>query len=339
MVSLSQVLSFGPKPELHFAETRDGWRLALYRYQPSSPKAGQSPVVLCHGLGANRFNMDAPGRYSLARAIAARGFDTWVLELRGAGQSHRRSLVPLRRRVTFDWNFDDYVHHDVPAVVAHVRRATGSESVHWVGHSMGGMVGYAFLTLADQHHIRSLVAIGSPAFSGIQSPYLDAIIPFHPLLRVVDHLPYAKAARAAAPTMAVITQFVPLFGNPDNMDPWLTYRMLRTALSDMSSGLLRQFLDWYRSQDFRGWYGTHSYKSNLRDIRVPVVVLAGSVDKLTPPHDLQYIFDQLSSVDKRFVLVGRNQGFSADYGHVDLVLGRRAPDEIFPLIADWLEGH
>ena len=78
------------KPERHSATTDDGWTLALYRYPPIGHwRENQPPVFLCHGLGANRFNLDAPGKLSLAKWLSEKGFDAWVVELRGAGKSSR----------------------------------------------------------------------------------------------------------------------------------------------------------------------------------------------------------------------------------------------------------
>jgi hypothetical protein len=36
---------------------------------------------------------------------------------------------------------------------------------------------------------------------------------------------------------------------------------------------------------------------------------------------------------------GRAHGFAEDYGHADLILGRRAPDEIFLLAGTFLSAH
>src|SRR5690606_26287692 len=69
-------------PTLHYARTRDGWQLALHHRPPARGGHG-TPLLLCHGMGSNRFNMDGPGRASLARHLQAAGFDVWVLELRG----------------------------------------------------------------------------------------------------------------------------------------------------------------------------------------------------------------------------------------------------------------
>ncbi len=131
-----------PGPDARYmARTRDGWRLALHRYTPAR-RAHGTPVLLCHGMGSNRFNMDGPGNTSLARALHARGYDVWLLELRGAGHSQRR-FGPTG--LFYQWTFEDYVQHDAPAALRLVRRVTGWKRVLWVGHSLGGMVAYGLL--------------------------------------------------------------------------------------------------------------------------------------------------------------------------------------------------
>jgi pimeloyl-ACP methyl ester carboxylesterase len=128
--------------EIHFAETGDGWRIAVHRYRPSEIRSGLCPVLLCHGIGANALNLDFDDRLSLARYLRRQGFDAWVLELRGRGMS-----VPARpERARTDFCFDEYVAEDARAAIAAVRRATGAAQVHWVGFSLGGLVGYALLS-------------------------------------------------------------------------------------------------------------------------------------------------------------------------------------------------
>src|SRR5262245_43087892 len=72
--------------EIHYAKTGDGWQIAVTRYRPEKPN-GREPVLLCHGIGTNRFNLDLTDELSLARALAAAGHDTWLVELRGRGLS------------------------------------------------------------------------------------------------------------------------------------------------------------------------------------------------------------------------------------------------------------
>ena len=80
--------------ELHYAETPDGVRLALYRYKPAGGGGALSPVILCHGFSSNRFTWELPGM-SMARFLAGRGHDVWSLELRGAGRSKRMKDIFL----------------------------------------------------------------------------------------------------------------------------------------------------------------------------------------------------------------------------------------------------
>ena len=42
-----------------------------------------------------------------------------------------------------------------------------------------------------------------------------------------------------------------------------------------------------------------------------------------------------SSRVKQIVLSLKN-GFSADYGHGDLIMGRNSPKEVYPKVAEWI---
>jgi hypothetical protein len=77
--------------EIVSATTSDGWELRLYHYQPLGKKVVRFPVVLCHGLAANKNSCDfgEPGtmeweRYSLAAFLSQQHsenetvFDVWV---------------------------------------------------------------------------------------------------------------------------------------------------------------------------------------------------------------------------------------------------------------------
>lgn len=78
--------------ELHYvAVSNSDWRLALWRYLPS-PAAPQRnhPLLLLSGIGTNAIGYDLSPEYSFARYMSGQGFDTWILEVRGAGLSAHR---------------------------------------------------------------------------------------------------------------------------------------------------------------------------------------------------------------------------------------------------------
>lgn len=75
--------------ELHYVSVKNSdWRLALWRYHPS-PHAikRKHPLLLLSGVGTNAIGYDLSPESSFARYMCEQGFDTWILEVRGAGLS------------------------------------------------------------------------------------------------------------------------------------------------------------------------------------------------------------------------------------------------------------
>jgi pimeloyl-ACP methyl ester carboxylesterase len=193
--------------EIHYAKTEDGWRIALIRYRPERPNGGD-PVLVCHGVASNSTGVDLTDELSLARALAAAGHDTWLLELRGRGLSGQPRLFGKHR---WDWSFDEYVERDAPAAIAALLRATNRESLHWVGFALGACVGYGIL--GDEKlsgKMRSAVAIAGPIV--LQAA---AEVP----LPLAAAQPAVAAPRAScAPDRAVAGYWRPkLLHNPENI--------------------------------------------------------------------------------------------------------------------------
>lgn len=327
-------------PRRYQARTRDGWRLALYRFH--DPKKHGTPVVLCHGMGSNRWNMDGPGRLSLARYLARQGYDAWVVELRGAGRSTHPTLLNGKR---YAWTFEDYVHHDAPAILKLVLRETGADKVHWVGHSMGGMIAYALLMSPVHSKIASAVTLASPTMSNVGHPMLDFGVPYRALLRYLPpRLPVGLLARTFAPFSWLVAgqarSIVSDLGfHEGNADTDMLRTFMYTAVEDLPTSLLREFALWYETKHMSDRYAMFDFTEHLERISAPILIIAGNRDGLTPPTDMEYVYNRVGSREKQFVVAGKDQGFGHDYSHADLVLGKYAPDEIFPMILDWLEVH
>jgi polyhydroxyalkanoate synthase len=316
------------------ARTQDRWTLALHRYRvPTLAPTRRRPVVLCHGLGSNRHSFDAPGGPSLARDLAAHGFDVWCLELRGAGRS-RRPLNPLR----WEWTFEHYVRFDAPAAVAFVRDATGAADVHWVGHSLGGMIAYALLA-GGGTPIASAVAMAAPAVQIHPAPRLPGAPVLRALLAAVPRVPAGVTARLGAP-LTGLTYRLSLWRtlyNPDNIDPAIVRRVLPLALDDVPSRLLLDYLSAYgASRDGQG-HAAFAYEHELGRIQAPLFLLGGAVDRVCPPESLRAIHDRVRSEPKRLLLLGRWTGCRHDYGHHDLLMGKNAPAEVYTRVVAWLD--
>lgn len=82
--------------ELHYVSVPGTlWKLALWRYppRPQAP-ARNHPLLLLSGVGTNAIGFDLDPSVSFARYMAEQGFDTWILEVRGAGLSKIEGQLP-----------------------------------------------------------------------------------------------------------------------------------------------------------------------------------------------------------------------------------------------------
>lgn len=326
------------RASVEFARTLDGWDLALHHYpgvpgvQPSARPL--APVILCPGYACNHVFMDFNERYSLARFLARRGFDAWVLDLRGHGYSEPAG--PRRA----EWSFDDLVQLDLPTAVRAVRARSGRRPV-WIGHSMGGILMYAALgsDLALRESIAGLVTLGSPvAFPAVASPLLRGLGQLLLAVPVPLYLPQRGALVALWSMFSWTPGALDVGMNPANVDLYAFGQALRRCMSNVPRRVLRQLADWSLSGELRSCDHRIDYRANLSRITTPALIIAGTADRLAAPAIVRVAYDRIASAEKQYREFGISSGDSADYGHVDLIFGRRAPEEVFPAITTWIAG-
>ena len=325
-----------PSAERHRVRTDDGWELSLTRYKPAKPLPGRRPVLLLHGIVTNSRNLDLDEKHSLTRWLAARGLDAWALSVRGKGDSDRPALIGGDKH--WDWTFDTYATLDVPAALAYVRAQTGAAQVDCIGHSLGGMMLYAVLARGGQAagSIASIATLGSPL--GFRwGPRFTAWAKRG--AATGRHLPFVPLT---LPTLA----FVPLFEwypgpmaavlyNPTNIAAPLWTQFLAVGVDDEPGTLIEQAWHWLESDRFTSAGGSTDYEAALRDVRTPAMVVAGKVDQLGFPPLVRRGYDALGG-EKRWLLIAEENGATADYGHMDLLLGEHAPEDVFVHLEQWL---
>jgi poly[(R)-3-hydroxyalkanoate] polymerase subunit PhaC len=330
-----------PADERHFASTDDGWLLALYRYLPEgarasgrpAPESGSPghPVVICHGLLSNRFNLDLDENHSLARHLRRAGFDVWVMELRGHGASRRAATGGLR---PFDWTIDHYVRRDFPAVVAYVRRATGAETIHWVGHSLGGMILYAACALGITGPIRSAVMGDVPTnFAHDRKPgwFGKAYVRLIPAVPPALVIPFTLLVALISPSL-----FLPRYGIHDRAT---MLRIVSNGIIDWGcSKVAHHLIDVVMNGRFASADGRIDYEEGVRLIHFPVLQLAAP-SRRSPEAVVRALIDWAPVADKTYLRLGRSEGFGEDYNHFTIFLGERSRHEVFPVVERFLRRH
>ena len=311
-------------------------------------RPGKLPVIFCHGLGLNATFWTITDNH-LPSQLAARGYEVFVFDIRGSGENaevgrcDRINKTHAQARscanaANEDWTVDDLVHYDVPAILDYVQRETGHDRVNWVGHSLGGMLIFAYLEMTPHpERIANFVGMGSTIIQA-EIPQSDMLAANRGLRVLSLFASPGRLGRPLAffrlPGMELIDRF---YYSNENVEPETISRFYGYTLEDTGPGALRQ-LDPYlefghmlsadRTIDYSARLGeiTNSHAAGRRRRRHHVGCPLDRVD-----------VRGLGSPDKTIMRFGKSNGHVADYGHCDLVWSRHAPTEIFPPIIDWLD--
>ncbi len=312
--------------------TADGWTVVAW-HRPAVRRRFALPVVLCHGLANNHRIMEFRAPQNLAKFLSEAGFDCYSVDLRGAGTSSAPDEGP------WDASFDDHVKFDLPALVDAVCKHSGARQVAWVGHSMGGLVALAASSSTLKDRIAVLVTIGSPVFLSLPR----ALPEFVRLARLAAlwgqfdstllRLLAPFAGWTTPPSIARTT------ANLRNLDGVTQRFLVANVFAPMWRGVLRQLEDWMRNGVFRSLDLKQDYRPGLAALAVPTLVIGGTVDFLAPPDLMRTYFELLTAPKRELVLFGKSYGHSAEYGHGDLLVGKQAHVEVYPVISRFLESH
>ncbi len=276
-------------------------------------------VLLVHGFAQNRYSWHT-SRRSVVNWLAARGWDTYNLELRGHGRSRPGATGGAER-------FADYVDD-----VARVAESLGAPFL--MGHSLGGAACYGAATLTP---VAGVVGIGA----------LFGFAQHNRLLRTLGVLSLELARSPLLPAFALRTQLlgrllarlyavsdiagytVPISGWwPGSIEQELLDERLSRGFDWTSAEVWLEMSRWARSGGF-------DYEEAWRRTEVPLLVIAGDRDHLCPPGDARRAYDSSGSSDRTWVLLD-DYHHEVHWGHLDLVLGRLAPAYTWSIAESWM---
>ncbi len=319
--------------------TKDNWTLTI-EHLPSLNQSFKRryPVLVCHGLGANRNYFKANDENSFVRNLQRAGYDVWLMDLRGRVDAEDTGYWLGRH--TYTYSIDEYIKYDLDAALEYVLNKTGAAKVNYVGHSMGGIVMYSRLGSMQEDRVANMVAIASPMsflpytkwmfnlYRMRNAMVLFPVIPIRPSALVASFVPESFFA-----------PFANAFYNPENTDTLVKKQLLRKSVNNISKREIKQFLEMTERGELYSADGKISYTDNLKNVKLPVYLVAGRRDELADPAVIRDVWERLGSKDKTFEVFSRAQGLVDDYGHTDLVFGKKAHTEVHPKIIEWLNKH
>lgn len=300
--------------------------LAMVRKRLEGGEGTLAPVLLVHGFGQNRYAWHLPSR-SFANHLAASGFDVFNLDLRGHGRSRHFGARHAG-------GVEDYVNEDLPAAVEEVQALSGKRPVWIVGHSLGGLVGYAAAPVLDGA-VAGLVSLGSPyqftrgSLTLGSLTFLFQVLGLAPLPNMPLPLwPVGFALRTLRRWAESPFYPIPLRGwHAGSCEPHVLEEHLHLAFDRAAVHEMLDMFDWASQRRFGGQES--DYVERFERMDAPLLVVAGSNDDLAPPASVRPGFTFSRARDKTYRVL--------PLGHIDLLVGRDAPLMTWSLVTSWLQ--
>jgi len=319
-------------PSVDHVPTPDGTMIRLTRY------AGERmPVLLGHGLGSSSgiFTLDTV-ETNLVEFLSSHGFDVWTLDWRGSFEL---------QSALGDWTLDDVALQDWPTAIAHVRAETGAPQVAVIGEGVGAIAMLGTL-LRRPEGIGAATALGAG---------LNVTIPNAKRLgrglddelsldrgdglagRMADRFlklqPMQKEERCASPVCRRASYVYGLLYEHDQLNR-ATHETLHELLSLPSRSAMTHLRLIAKEHRLVAADGSDTYLPNRAGIGVPVSFVHGDESEVFKLEGTQMTVAALrEAVDPALVSLD----VVSDYGHLDLVVGKNAETDVFPLLLAHLE--
>ena len=269
-----------------------------------------TPVFLLHGSIENGTIFYSKSGKGYAPFLARQGYDVYVADLRGRGQSN----PPISRGS--DYGQSDAIAVEIPAFLRHIRELRGDVPMHWGAHSWGGVNLLTYLARPEHpDKVKSMVFFGTKRRITVRGFTYFWMMSFgwHTLARAL----------------------MGIFG-------YLAGKKVGMGSESITKKTWRQTTDWIYQKEWKHWEDGFDYQDARRKKKVPPLLsFAGIKDEvLGNPIDVKATLDELGpDQEVKFELLGKLNCHLHDYGHIDMLTHPLAAEDHFMMALHWMKKY
>jgi polyhydroxyalkanoate synthase len=303
----------------------------LYRYVRTEPASHRTPIFLVLPLINRAYILDLRPGASFVEFLLGEGFDVFLIDWGTPGDEDRALDVTA------------LVTRYLPRAAKAIQRTTGADQMTVLGYCIGGVLATCFAAL-HPHVVRNLVLLTAPldfAEAG-QFGRMTARDTF-PVERLTETFPIvpgqvpdigSKLLNPIANYVGTYTRLWERLGDPTfDVQAWQAmYRWVNDSVPFAGAAFRQWIVEFYQENRLaRDMLEMDGRPVRLSAIRSPVLNIAASRDQIAPRATTSTVTKRVGSVDASEILI--------EGGHVGIVVGRSASQNLWPRVGTWLAAH
>lgn len=302
----------------------------LYYYPPKGEPKTKTPLVLFPYLGISRpYIFDLRPGESFAEFLSGQGIPFYLCDWGVFGPEDRET------------GMDAVIGDIIPALLERAVRHANAESATLFGYCMGVPMSTSAVALRPDLPVKNILAMVGPIdFDEGEFPQQTAEDRFDvdAVVETFDLMP-AEFVRAGFKMLNPGADAAMAKNVADNMhnEEWLRgYRAMNRWANEWVPLPKHFFRQWVRhfyqgNELVKGEFRVLGQTVDLSKITAPLLCVGATRDDIVPAASARALVDMVSSEDKTF--------WELPGGHISVIAGRKAREEVWPKVAEWLFAH
>jgi polyhydroxyalkanoate synthase len=297
----------------------------LRHYSPLAEEKYRTPMLICYAFINRPYVLDMRPEISVVQKYLKAGFDVYMIDW-------GRPTVADQYL-----DLDDYVGF-LDKSVEQIEGRKGVEQVSLHGYCLGGTISVVYTALRHRN-IKNLIVQAAPInfhTNNIIALWARKLNPDK--IVATYHMGTGELLNLGFllidPIQLIAGKYTGLLNLIESrkgiseflqMDHWIF------DSPNIPGETFRQFIkQWYHENlVIKGEFVALGEEVNLRDIEVPVLVLAAKFDHIVPPESQKAILELVSSKDKEV--------YEIDKGHIGMTTSRDSHKEFWPKAIKWIQ--